>query len=81
MPLAPWERPEVLQEAIDGLRSQTLPAARLVVSADGPPPAALRQVLEQAGLPLKLIVGPGGEGVGPVLARGLLACREDLGGC
>lgn len=78
MPLAPWERPEVLQEAIDGLLGQTLTAARLVVSADGPPPAALRQVLEQACLPLTLIVGPGGEGVGPVLARGLLACREDL---
>jgi hypothetical protein len=78
MPLAPWERPEELQQAIDGLRYQTLPPARLVVSADGPPPAALRRVLEQAGLPLTLIDGPGGEGVGPVLARGLQACREEL---
>ncbi len=78
MPLAPWEHPGVLQDALDSLRGQTLPAARLVVSADGPPPAALLQVLEQAGLPMTLIVGPGGDGVGPVLARGLLACQEEL---
>lgn len=78
MPLAPWERPEVLKEALDSLRAQTLPAARLVVSADGPPPTALHQVLVQAGFNMTLVVGPGGEGVGPVLARGLLACEEEL---
>ncbi len=78
MPLAPWERPEVVQQAIEGLRAQSHTAARIVVSADGPPPVSLQRELDKAGVPLTLIVGPGGEGVGPVLARGLMACQEEV---
>jgi hypothetical protein len=50
----------------------------VVVSCDGAPPTALRNVLESSGLPLLIEQGPGGEGVGPVLARGLRQCECDL---
>jgi len=78
MPLAPWEKPEIVAEALASLEAQTLPAAQVVVSCDGDPPAALHAVLQAAQLPLEILLGPGGEGVGPVLARGLLHCREEL---
>lgn len=78
MPLAPWEKPEIVAEALASLEAQTWPASQLVVSCDGEPPAALHAVLQAARLPLEIVVGPGGEGVGPVLARGLLHCREEL---
>lgn len=78
LPLAPWEPPAVLGQALASLAAQTLPPAQVVVSCDGPPGAALRAQLEGGGLPLQIVVGPGGEGVGPVLARGLQHCREEL---
>jgi glycosyltransferase involved in cell wall biosynthesis len=78
MPLAPWENPNVLTQALESIRWQTLPAARIVVSCDGTPPADLLAVLEGSGLPIELLIGPGTEGVGPVLARGLLACRSEF---
>lgn len=78
MPLAPWESAAVLTQSLSSLRDQTLQPDCLVVSADGVLPEALRAVLIDAALPLKLLEGPGGEGVGPVLARGLLACTQDL---
>jgi hypothetical protein len=80
MPLAPWEEPAVLAAALASLEAQTCPPERLVVSCDGPPPAELLAVLEQVRLPLRLVVGPGREGVGPVLARGLESCRRELVG-
>jgi len=78
LPLAPWESPPVLRAALASLVAQDLPPAQVVVSGDGPPPEALALELERAKLPLDLVLGPGGEGLGPVLARGLLACREEL---
>lgn len=78
MPLAPWEKPAVVEEALASLARQTHPPARLVVSCDGAPSPTLRRVLEACGLPLTVVEGPGGEGVGPVLARGLGNCRRDL---
>lgn len=78
MPLAPWEPPEQVAAALASLVGQSLPCAQLVVSADGPLPAALEAVLAASGLPLERLQGPGGEGVGPVLQRGLLACRQEL---
>ena len=78
LPLAPWEEPEIVAEALASLEAQTWTAAQVVVSCDGEPPGALQAVLQAAQLPLEILVGPGGEGVGPVLARGLLHCREDL---
>ncbi|MEB3353879.1 MAG: glycosyltransferase [Cyanobacteriota bacterium] len=78
MPLAPWEAAAVLEQALASLEAQTLPPAQVVVSCDGPPPAPLRTPLENATLPLQIVVGPGAEGVGPVLARGLLQCRQEL---
>lgn len=78
MPMAPWERPEILAEALASLEQQDLPASQVVVSCDGEPPDALYGVLQAAKLPLEILVGPGSEGVGPVLARGLLHCREEL---
>lgn len=78
MPLAPWEDPDVLADALQSLRSQTLFPQQVVVSGDGPLPPALLDCLEASGLPIELVLGPGSEGVGPVLARGLLHCREEL---
>ena len=76
MPLAPWESPAVVAEALESLRCQTLPPDQVVVSCDGTPPAPLLCCLEAADMPIMLL-GPGSEGVGPVLARGLLHCREE----
>lgn len=78
LPLAPWECPTIVSQSLDSLKSQTLLPHRVVVSCDGAPPAALCKVLETSGLPLLIVEGPGGEGVGPVLARGLLSCECEL---
>lgn len=78
MPLAPWESPAIVAEALESLHRQTLSPQQVVVSCDGTPPAPLRCCLEACGLPIELLLGPGSEGVGPVLARGLLHCREEL---
>ena len=78
LPLAPWECPNIVSESLASLKRQTLPPRRVVVSCDGTPPTALRNVLETSGLPLLIVLGPGGEGVGPVLARGLQMCECDL---
>jgi len=78
LPLAPWEDPAVLADALQSLRSQTLFPRQVVVSGDGPLPPALLDCLEVSGLPIELVLGPGSEGVGPVLARGLLYCQEEL---
>jgi hypothetical protein len=78
MPLAPWESAEVLAQALESLHCQTMPADSVVVSTDGLLPADLHRLLTDCVLPLKLIEGPGGEGVGPVLARGLLACEQEF---
>ena len=78
MPLAPWEPAGQVAAALESLARQSLPCSQVVVSCDGPPPPALQSVLLASGLPLTQVVGPGGEGVGPVLSRGLVACREDL---
>jgi hypothetical protein len=78
MPLAPWEPPSQVAAALHSLLSQSMPPGQVVVSCDGPPPEALVAVLEATSLPLKMVLGPGGEGVGPVLARGLHACTHEL---
>lgn len=78
MPLAPWEPADVVQQALRSLEQQTLLPAQVLVSCDGEPPAKLGSVLASSPLPLERVVGPGGEGVGPVLARGLHSCRYDL---
>jgi glycosyltransferase involved in cell wall biosynthesis len=78
MPLAPWEPPRLLAASLTSLARQTLPPGEVIVSCDGSPPAPLREALQACGLPLHLVEGPGSEGVGPVLARGLLRCRHDL---
>ncbi len=78
MPLAPWEQPPIVAEALASLTAQLWPAAELVVSCDGALPAPLAELLEGCGLPLVLVQGPGCEGVGPVLARGLLRCQHEL---
>lgn len=79
MPLAPWEEPSVLAQALDTLVQQQPPAQRLVLSVDGLLPPELRAVVERHwSLPVELLSGPGSEGVGLVLARGLAACRCEL---
>lgn len=78
MPLAPWEKPEVLAAALESLRLQCPAPRRLVLSVDGVLPGALAQVVERSELPVLQLAGPGGEGVGLVLARGLAACECEL---
>ena len=78
MPLAPWEKPKILTEALESLEAQTWPPAQVVVSCDGEPPSGLHDALQLSDLPLQILVGPGSEGVGPVLARGLIHCHEEL---
>jgi hypothetical protein len=83
MPLAPWECPDIVRQALASIHAQTLPPRRLLISCDGEPGAELRRVLEPLNggahrVNQELLVGPGGEGVGPVLARGLLACETEL---
>ena len=78
MPLAPWEKPKILTEALASLEAQTWPAAQVVVSCDGEPSSSLRDILQLSDLPLHILVGPGAEGVGPVLARGLIHCHQEL---
>ena len=78
MPLAPWEAPEILAEALESLQHQSLPPKQVVVSCDGTPPSPLHRCLAASALPIELVFGPGSEGVGPVLARGLLHCSEEL---
>ncbi|WP_411869069.1 glycosyltransferase [Vulcanococcus limneticus] len=78
MPLAPWEQPAIVAEALRSLCHQPLPPAQVVISCDGTPPHRLRAVLNEAPLNTEILCGPGGEGVGPVLARGLKACATEL---
>ena len=78
MPLAPWEPLGQVAAALESLAQQTLPCSQVVVSCDGPPPPGLEAVLRASPLPLIQVVGPGGEGVGPVLTRGLQVCSEDF---
>ena len=81
MPLAPWEEPAVLAQALATLAAQQPAPQRLVLSVDGPLPDGLNQVVQAqalAGLPILVLPGPGGEGVGVVLARGLAACACEL---
>jgi hypothetical protein len=74
MPLAPWERPEVVQGVLASLSAQSWPAHRLVVSVDGVLPQSLRDVLVASGLPLLVLEAEAWQGTGAVLARGFAAC-------
>ena len=49
-----------------------------MVSCDGRLPEALAQCLKNTELSIELVMGPGSEGVGPVLARGLVQCSQEL---
>uniref|UniRef100_UPI0040478D9F glycosyltransferase n=1 Tax=Cyanobium sp. TaxID=2164130 RepID=UPI0040478D9F len=78
MPLAPWEPAWVVAASLASLEQQSLLPVALVISCDGPPAESLRGVLDRCRLPLIVVQGPGGEGAGPVLQRGLQACPTDL---
>ena len=78
MALAPWEASWVVAEALDSLARQTLPPEAVVLSCDGPPSEQLNQTIVASGLPITVVMGPGGEGAGPALQRGLLACPTSL---
>lgn len=78
LPLAPWEKPWVLEAALKSLEEQTLHPELIVISCDGKPPDELQEILNQTRLNVLQTVGPGGEGTGPVLQRGLELCPADL---
>ena len=78
LPLAPWEDPFIVEEAIASLELQSLRPNQLVVSCDGSLPTALKAVFADVSFPIDWVEGCGGDGVGRVLARGLLACRHEF---
>lgn len=78
MALAPWEKPWVVNAALKSLERQSQQPTQLIVSTDGKPTEELSDVLKKTQLPLLKIEGPGGEGAGPVLQRGLNACTTEL---
>ncbi|MEB3319641.1 MAG: glycosyltransferase [Cyanobium sp.] len=78
IPLAPWEPVQQVRETLASIEQQTLAPSQVVVSCDGTPTAALSELLLHSSLPLLMVHGPGKEGVGPVLNRGLQRCREEL---
>lgn len=78
MPMAPWEDPVIVSQALKSLEDQSLQPQRVVISCDGSPPQPLRDLLARSDLPMMVIEGPGREGVGPVLARGMDHCSSEL---
>ncbi len=79
MPLAPWEEPSVVRASLRSLTQLQPQPQRIVVSVDGVLPSTLQVIIDGcASVPLLLVHGPGGEGVGRVLARGLKACSCEL---
>ena len=79
MPLAPWEKPSVVAQALASLAAQQPAPQRLVLSVDGALPEPLQEVVQAFPcLPLLVLPGPGGEGVALVLARGLAACECEV---
>lgn len=78
LPLAPWEPVSQVQLALESLVNQSLPPAQVVVSCDGRPEDKLMDLLKISSLPMEILFGPGNEGVGVVLARGLLLCKNEL---
>lgn len=74
LPLAPWESSETLQKVLESLSAQTFQARCVVVSVDGILPVNLQKVLDNSGLPLKIIEATCWQGTGAVLARGIEAC-------
>lgn len=78
MPLAPWEDPEILSQTLESLKHQTWQARALVVSVDGRLGTLLEATLQASGLPLEIHQSMNWEGTGPVLARGILACKSEI---
>ena len=78
MPLAPWEEPWILEGALNSILNQTLAPVEVVISTDGVISEELNKVIEQSGLAVKVVSGPGNEGVGPVLARGSEVVRTEI---
>lgn len=78
LPLAPWEPVSQVKLSLESLANQSLPPAQVVVSCDGRPGDELLDLLSTSSLPLEILIGPGKEGVGIVLARGLISCKNEL---
>lgn len=78
MPLAPWESPNILEQSLLSLETQSFRPSQVVVSCDGPPPLEVLSLFKSSNLPINTVFGPGNEGVGPVLARGLMRCTNEL---
>ncbi|MCP9904714.1 glycosyltransferase [Cyanobium sp. BA5m-10] len=78
MPLAPWEDPEILSQTLESLKQQTWQARALVVSVDGRLGTLLEATLQASALPIEIHQSMHWEGTGPVLARGMLACKSEI---
>lgn len=77
IPVAPWEQPDIVSASLRSLEAQSYLPSQIVVSCDGFPPPLLLSVLHNLSIEHSIIIGPGREGVGPVLARGLLSCQHE----
>ena len=73
MPLAPWENPETLRNAIDSQIANK--SARRLVEGIGQLPSQLAQVLEHSIYPVQVIEYHSWRGTGPTLAAGLSECH------
>lgn len=78
MPLVPWEQPDLLAVTLLCLERQTLQADELVIAADGPLSASLKDVLEQCSLPWLLHQQSEHQGIGATLAQVAPYCRGEF---
>ncbi len=78
--MAVWrgDRADWLAEALTSLRTQTLPAAQVVIVEDGPISPELSQVIDDCGLPVTRVALPVNAGLSAALHVGLEHCRHDL---
>ena len=78
LPLAPWEKPEVLSTALKSLAEQTICARALVVSVDGKLTDELRHLLISTPFNVELYEYSRWTGTGLTLARGIIKCKSDI---
>ncbi|WP_034943048.1 glycosyltransferase family 2 protein [Erwinia oleae] len=74
------EKPENLDQCLESLQQQTLPADEIVIVYDGPVSDALKAVVDRytASLPLKIVPLENNVGLGKALNAGLDHCQHSI---
>ena len=78
LPLAPWEKPEVLSTALKSLAEQTIYARALVVSVDGLLTDELRRLMISTPFNVEFYEHSRWTGTGLTLARGVIKCKSEI---